>query len=758
MPHPQVDEKGAGHATAAVPLVEGADERGRRNGPRRSKPPVLKATPPLFERPDALPESRYFNPELAWLEFNHRVLEEARDARHPLLERVKFLAIFHSNLDEFFMIRVSGLMEQVRAGLVAVAPDNLTTTEQLAALRVNVDTLLKEQASLWRDILARELTHRGIVLCNYDDLDEAQRDSVRHFYDHEVFPVLTPLAVDPGHPFPHISNLSLNLAAVVFDPHRGDLFARIKIPALLPRFVPVPAPLGSPPGTAYFVWLEQVVAAHVESLFPGLEVRGSYLFRVTRDADIEILEDEAEDLLRSVEQSLRERHFGSAVRLEIQPGVPDALRELLVTNLEVAQADVYECDGPMAPRDLLSLTTLDRPDLKDPPLQPAVPPTLRGSDLFATIRRGDVLLHHPYEAFSPVVRFIEEAAADPSVLAIKQTLYRIGQNSPLVDALIRARERNKQVAVLVELKARFDEENNIEWARALEDAGVHVVYGLLGLKTHCKVALVIRREPDGIRRYVHLGTGNYNASSARQYTDLGLFTCRPEFGADVSELFNYVTGYSRQEKYRKLLVAPVSLRGELRKRIEREINWAQRGHPARLIFKMNTLQDQPCTDLLYQAAESGVQVDLIIRGICIARPGLPELGGRLRVISLIGRFLEHSRAFWFHNGGDEELYLGSADLMPRNLDRRVETLFPIENPDMRATLKKDVLERYFADTANARELESDGQYRRLQPGHDRQPYDVQAVFLERARRIADEVLPLHIVPRSGTPALSPVPD
>ena len=725
--------------------------------PRRLSSPTPLVRP--LVRPDASAESRYFNPELAWLEFDHRVLEEAFDVSHPLLERVKFLAIFHSNLDEFFMIRVAGLLEQVRAGLSGVTAEHLSNTTQLAALRMNVDALLEAQNTLWRTVLQPELAAQGIHLYEYMQLDEAQRAAAKSFFEREIFPVLTPLAFDPGHPFPHISNLSLNLAVIVQDPVRGELFARLKVPAILPRLVPIPTPTGAKAGSSYFVWLEQIIAAHLDTLFTGLTVQSCHVFRVTRDADMEILEDEAQDLLATVEESLRQRHFGSAVRLELEPGIPDTLSTLLVSHLNLSPEDVYRCDGPLARSDLLSLAGLERPELKDPPLQPALPPEVRaGSDLFATIRRGDVLLHHPYDSFSPVVQFIEQAAVDPGVLAIKQTLYRIGHNSPLVDALIRARENGKQVAVLVELKARFDEENNIEWARALEQAGVHVVYGLLGLKTHCKVALIVRREPDGIRRYVHVSTGNYNLGTSRVYTDLGMLTCRPEFGSDVSELFNYLTGYSRQRDYRALLIAPVSLRQELQRRVEREIAHAQNGRPARLLFKANTLQDYPFADLLYRAAAAGVQVDLAIRGICIVRPNLPELKGRLRVVSIVGRFLEHSRAFYFHNDGDEELYLGSADLMPRNLDRRVEIVFPIEDGQMRTYLKEEVLERYFQDTSKARLLKGDGTYKRLHPAPGEKPLDVQQWLLSQAHRRAEEKVPLHIVPRNVVPLLPPVPD
>jgi len=711
----------------------------------------------LADRPDAASGSRYFNPELAWLEFNTRVLEEAERETRPLLERVKFLAIFHSNLDEFFMIRVAGLHEQIRAGLTTIGRDGLTPAEQLAAVRAGVRGLLARQHRLWTEELMPALARNRVFLHNYAELNPEQRAAARGYYDREIFPVLTPLAVDPGHPFPHISTLSLNLAVVVEDPVRGRLFARVKVPAILPRLVAVPAPADAEPGETHFVWVEQLISAHLDTLFPGLAVREYFVFRVTRDADIAILEDEAGDLLRSVELSLRKRHFGSSVRLELQGSLPEDLEGLLVRHLDLTPLDIYHGDGPLGMRDLMAAYALDRPELKDEPLQPVVPRAWNG-DVFEAIRRGDILLHHPYDSFTPVVQFIEAAAADPDVLTIKLTLYRIGQNSPLVPALIQARENNKQVAVLVELKARFDEESNIEWAKELEQAGVHVVYGLLGLKTHCKVALVVRREADGIRRYVHLSTGNYNASTARQYTDIGLLTCRPDFGADASELFNYLTGFSRQERYRKLLVAPVSLREELERRIRREIAWARRGKPARLLFKMNTLQDYPSTDLLYEAAAAGVQVDLIVRGICIARPNLPELAGRLQVISIVGRFLEHSRAYYFANGGDEELFLGSADLMPRNLDRRVEALFPIEDSAMRRFLKDDVLERYLLDTVGARRLRGDGRYEPVEPAAGSAPFGIQEWLMEEARRLAERPIDLSGTPRSDAPAVSPAPD
>jgi polyphosphate kinase len=670
-----------------------------------------------------LPEPSYFSRELSWLEFNLRVLEEAMDERHPLLERVKFLSIFNTNLDEFFMIRVSGIREQIAANVTMLSLDGKTPTEQMFAIRQCVQRQMELMLRYWVDQLEPRLSGEGVTIVNYADLTPAQRACSTDYFEREIFPVLTPLAVDPGHPFPHISNLSLNLAVVIRDPQNGDLFARVKVPAVLPRLLALPgatapSPTGIPPERRYaFVWVEQVIAANISRLFPGLEIVASYPFRVIRDADMEIQEDEAADLLRTIEESVRQRRFGEVVSLFIQRNMPPLVRSLLIENLKIGQHEVYEIDGPLGLADLMALMKIDRPDLKDAPFIPTAPAALRharsSAEMFAAIRQQDILLHHPYDSFQPLVTLIEAAAEDPDVLAIKQTLYRVGANSPIVKALMRAREQDKQVTVLVELKARFDEENNITWARALERVGVHVVYGLVGLKTHAKLAMVVRREADGLRRYVHLGTGNYNATTARIYTDLGLLTCRTDLAADVAEVFNRLTGYSRQTEYRKLLVAPTTLRSGLMALIEREIANASAGRPARLIFKFNSLVDPQMINLLYRASQAGVQIELIIRGMCCLRPGVPGLSENIRVRSIVGRFLEHSRAYLFWNNGSPVIYVGSADLMTRNLDRRVETLFPIEDPQLARQIS-DLLQIGLQDNVRARELLPDGRYRRVE--------------------------------------------
>ncbi|HEU5100843.1 MAG TPA: polyphosphate kinase 1 [Roseiflexaceae bacterium] len=680
----------------------------------------------------------YFNREQSWLEFNRRVLEEALDERNPLLERVKFLSIFSTNLDEFFMIRVAGIKQQVAAGVVGRSPDGTTPAEQLIAIRRTVDVLTDRHRRCWLDDLQLKLRDQGIRLLDYAELADQQRAFCKDYFEREVFPVLTPLAFDPSHPFPQISNLSINLAVVINDPEEGELFARVKVPAVLPRLIPLPSglcdgPEHIPPERRHcLVWIEQVIAENVDALFPGMEVVEAYVFRITRNADMEIQEEEAADLLRTIEQGVRQRRFGAVVRLTIQHDMPQRIRDLLLANLKITPDDLYEVVGPPGMSDLMSLMRLDRPDLKDPAFYPAVPPILRharsSSEIFSAIRQGDILLHHPFDSFQPIVELIEAAAEDPNVLAIKQTLYRVGSNSPIVKALMHARDQDKQVTVLVELKARFDEENNITWARALERAGVHVVYGLVGLKTHAKIALIVRREQDGLRRYVHLGTGNYNAATARIYTDLGLLTSNPEIGADASDLFNLLTGYSRQHRYRKLLVAPVNLRERLSWLIEREIAHTTSGRGGRLIFKLNALVDPPMIALLYQASRIGVQVDLIVRGICCLRPGVPGLSENITVRSVVGRFLEHSRIYYFENGGEPAVYLGSADLMQRNLDRRVETLFPIEDPAMIKHIREDMLATYLNDNTRARLLLPDGAYVRAQPDDGAAPFDSQLFF------------------------------
>ncbi|HEY7835344.1 MAG TPA: polyphosphate kinase 1, partial [Ktedonobacterales bacterium] len=642
-------------------------------------------------------------------------------------------------------------------------PDGLLRAEQVAVLRPEIHATFSAQIQRLRDVLLPALAERGIAILDYRDLARGQRAAAASYFRDEIFPVLTPLAVDPGHPFPHISNRSLNLAVTLRDAAVGELFARIKVPSILRRLVPVPLSgherrhhlntPGKPAHTAY-VWLEQVIAAHLEDLFPGVIIASAYPFRVLRDADIEIVEEEADDLLETVEQGLRRRRFAEVVNLSVRADMPEALRSLLCAYLETSRDNLFALDGPLGLGDLMELVELDRPDLKDPALVPHVPPQLRlGRDPFAAIQQGDMLLHHPYDAFSSVADFIETAARDPQVLAIKQTLYRVGSNSPIVQALLDANDRGKQVAVAVEIKARFDEESNIEWARTLESAGVHVVYGHVSLKTHAKVALVVRREADGLRGYVHLGTGNYNATTARTYEDFALLTCRPEFSADASNLFNALTGYARGVRYNKLLVAPDYLRAGLLARIQREIDRQASGGGGRLIFKVNSLVDVEIIRALYRASQAGVRIDLIVRGICCLRPGVPGVSDNIRVISIVGRYLEHSRIYYFGNGGKDrdEIFLGSADLMPRNLDRRVEVLFPIEDVGLRGYLRDIVLPHYLSDTVNARSLERDGEYHRLPAPKGQEPDDVQTWFA-RATAARDIIaLPARAHPKAAAP-------
>jgi len=686
----------------------------------------------------------YINRELSWVEFNRRVLEEALDTRHPLLERVKFLAIFYSNLDEFFMIRVSGLRRQLTAVAAELPPDGLKAAEQIEAIRSALKPLLTQATDLWRKDVLPKLGEAGINILDYAEVKGKQRKLLRQYFEREIFPVLTPLAFDPGHPFPHISNLSMNLAVVIDDPIQGDQFARLKVPATFPRLLGIPSEekadiyerLGlAGSKSSNFVWLEQVVAANLDLLFPGLQVVSAHPFRITRDADVEIEEDEADDLLATIEESVGQRQFGVTIRLEVDKEMPERIREILVRNLRLARYQVYKMDGPLGGADIMELTRIDRPDLKDPPFIPATPPAFanasKDSNFFGAIRNRNILLYHPYDSFNPVIDFIQAAATDPDVLAIKQTLYRVGPNSPVVRALLEARDNDKQVAVLVELKARFDEENNIEWARALERAGVHVVYGLVGLKTHAKVCLVVRREADGITRYVHLGTGNYNTATSRVYTDFGYFTNDPEIGLDVSDLFNALTGYSRKVAYSKLLVAPGNMRAEILARIEREIERHKKHGDGYLAFKTNALVDKPCIQALYRASQAGVKVNLQVRGICCLRPGLKDLSDNISVTSIVGRFLEHTRIFYFHNGGDSELYAGSADLMPRNLDRRVEILFPIADPRLRDIIRKDILEVHLKDNAQSRRLLADGTYERVKAKDKDGELNTQRLMLEK---------------------------
>jgi polyphosphate kinase len=680
----------------------------------------------------------YVNRELSLLAFQRRVFEEARDPSNPLLERVRFLSIVASNLDEFFMIRVAGLAQQVASGVTERSVDGLTPAETLAAVRHESLEIGRALRRCWRDELLPSLEEAGLHVLERDRLDARQHALARAYFEERVFPVLTPLAFDPGRPFPHISNLSLNLAVLVED-GGSERFARVKVPDTLPRVVPLGRATGAldargaPHHRHVFVWLEELVSANVDRLFPGMRVRAVHPFHVTRDAEMALQEMEAADLLSSVERGVRERRFGSVVRLAITPGMDERVRDLLIENLEVDRRDVQVLEAPLALAGLGDLHAVERPDLKYPALLPAVPARLASStgedDIFAEIRRHDILLHHPFDSFAPVLEFLRTAARDPEVLAVKQTLYRVGRNAPVVATLLEASQSRKQVAVLVELKARFDEESNIGWAKALEADGVHVIYGLLGLKTHSKVALVVRREGDRLARYVHLATGNYNAATALAYTDLGLLTADPDVGHDATELFNYLTGYARPVSFRKLLVAPVNLRERLLELVEREITQQRQGRDGHLVFKVNALVDEAMIQAIVRAAQAGVRVDLLVRGICCLRPGIPGFTEGVRVTSVVGRFLEHSRIFWFRNGGTEEVYLGSADLMTRNLARRVEVLFPVSDPELVRHLRDVVLETYLRDNVRARRMRADGSYERVRPAEGEPAIDAQAVLL-----------------------------
>jgi polyphosphate kinase len=685
-------------------------------------------------------QPRFLNRELSWLDFNARVLALAEDAGIPLLERAKFLAIFGQNLDEFFMVRVAGLKDQVAAGLATTSAAGMAPADQLRAIRQQVSGLVQRQAQTFLEDVAPALDAVGIRLSDWDALDDDDRDHLVRVFEDEIFPVLTPLAVDPGHPFPYISNLSLNLALIVRDPSTAERrFARVKVPPLLPRFIVMP-------DGERFVPLEQVIAAHLDVLFPGMEVECHYPFRVIRNADLTLEEEEADDLLAAVEMELRRRRFGKAVRLELDSSTSDEVAELLMRELELEPDDVYRVDGPLDLGGLWAVHELDRPELKDEGWTPITQPRLaradEGSqDVFAAMREGDLLVHHPYDSFTTSVEaFIKQAASDARVLAIKLTLYRTSGDSPIVKALIRAAERGKQVVALVELKARFDEQANIAWARALEEAGVHVVYGLVGLKTHSKTCLVVRQEDEGIRRYWHIGTGNYNPKTARLYEDIGILSADSDIGADLTDLFNFLTGYSRRRSYRKLLVAPTSLRRKIIGLIDEEA--AAPG--GRIVMKLNSLADDAVIEALYAASQAGVEIDLIVRGICCLRPGVPGLSERIRVRSIVGRYLEHSRIFAFGDGRERSVryFIGSADLMARNLDGRVEVVVPVDDAKLQERLRQ-ILDVNLSDRSQAWVLDPDGSWRKLQAGdgvgaHRR----LQALALERAERSRPSVAPV----------------
>jgi polyphosphate kinase len=664
-------------------------------------------------RISALPGDRFLNRELSWLDFNARVLELAEDEKLPLLERVKFLAIFAGNLDEFYMVRIAGLKRRQTTGLSVRSPDGLTIREQLERVTRRTQDLVQRHADVFIKDIAPRLEDEGIRIVHWPDLEEDEARRLREYFRDQVFPVLTPLAVDPAHPFPYISGLSLNLAVSVRDPDTGvSHFARVKVPNNVPRFTPV-GPTGE---TATFLPLEDLIAAHLPQLFPGLEVVSHHLFRVTRNADLEVEEDRDEDLLQALERELARRRFGPAVRLEVTESMDPQILEVLLSEMEMQPQDVLHVPGLLDLGSLWALYDLDRPELKDEPFVPATHPRLSEGEtpmsVFATLREGDVLVQHPYYSFATSVqRFIEQAAADPHVLAIKQTLYRTSGDSPIVNALIEAAEAGKQVVVLVEIKARFDEEANITWARSLERAGCHVVYGLVGLKTHCKTALVVRREHGVLRRYCHIGTGNYNPKTARIYEDLGILTADPRVGADLTDLFNTLTGYSRQTNYRMLMVAPHGIRTGLIEKIRREARHAAEGRPSGIRFKLNSLVDERIIDALYEASVAGVPVELLIRGICALRPGVPGLSETIRVSSIVGRFLEHSRVMSFTNGGDAEWWIGSSDLMHRNLDRRVEVLLRVCDETARRELT-GILDEAMAPEVRRWELGGDGGWTR----------------------------------------------
>jgi polyphosphate kinase len=676
-------------------------------------------------RAETQPEARLLNRELSQIEFFRQVLEESQDLRNPLLERLRFLIIFSNIIDEFFMIRVSGLKEDVEAGWLQPAADGLTAAEQLREIRHRLLPMVAEQTRHLTEQILPELADNGIELKSYSALSTSERDKLNAYFTRNIFPVLTPLAVDPAHPFPYISGLSLNLGVMVesSDEPNEARFVRLKVPRVLPSIIPIDS------DKTRFIFLSEIVSANLGTLFPGMRAGQDHPFRVTRDADIELRDQEADDLLDALQKELRKRRFGSPVRLEVSADMPPEMTTYLTDSLDLKADDVYRIEGPLNIADLMPLCELNRPDLKYRPLRTTVPSVLKDREtIFAAIKRGDVLLHHPYTAYSTVTDFVSVAADDPDVLAIKICLYRTGQQSKIAETLIRAAEQGKQVTALIELKARFDEENNIEWARRLERAGVHVVYGLLGLKTHCKFTLVVRREDDALVRYVHIATGNYTPTSSSTYTDFGLFTADEEIGADATDLFNYLTGFSQQQEYRRLMVAPVNLRQKLTALIERETEHAKCGGSGRIVAKLNRLADPAIIQSLYDASQAGVSIDLIVRSICLLRPGVPGLSENIRVRSIVGRFLEHSRIFYFLNGGDEEVFIGSADWMPRNLNQRVEVVCPINDPKLKKYLKQQVLDVYLRDNVNSRALLPDGFHERVQPGPADEEFDSQMHF------------------------------
>jgi polyphosphate kinase len=704
-----------------------------RRARRRKEEPVALPAPAQQDRSHLDPNdlgapALFINRELSWLAFNERVLAQAQDASHPLLERVKFLAISGTNLDEFFMVRVATILKKFRAGIEEVSIDGLTTEQELEAIRRRALSQIDEQSACWSQALRPLLAGEGIHFLGPADYTPAIEAWLAQYFKDHIFPVLTPLAFDPGHPFPYISNLSMNLAVRVRHSGRTK-FARVKVPGMLPRFIQLPENLSAQPGTS-FVFLEDVIRRNIQELFPGTQVEGAHLFRVIRDTDMVIQEGEADDLLETVDRGLKQLRYGALSLLQVEADMPRRVLSILIENFEVDEDVVARTSERLGFGDWWALTRMHRPALKDAAFTPR---TLWAPDetdkVFEQIADQDFLLHHPFDSFTSVETFLRAAVRDPEVIAIKITLYRIGADSPLIDLLIEAAELGKQVAVLVELKARFDERNNIAWATRLESAGIHVVYGLVNLKVHCKLTLVVRQESDGIRRYAHVATGNYNRRTSEVYTDLGLFTADERILDDVTEVFNSLTGYSNKRSYNALLVAPTGLRQGFRALVDREIEHARNGRPARMIFKNNGVADQGMIKTLYRASQAGVQVDLIVRGLCCLRPGIAGISDRISVRSIVGRFLEHSRIYYFENGGSPEAYIGSADLMERNLDRRVEVLCPVTDPLLRQHLRDAVLDALLSDTDRSWLLQTDGTYARSTPPFGASPLNSQRFLL-----------------------------
>jgi len=693
----------------------------------------------------------FFNRDLSWLEFNRRVLEEALNPELPLLDKIKFVSIFFSNLDEFYMIRVAGIKEQLRAKVIDTSIDGLTPIEQLRKIESTIQPMLKQLSDFWQEeIIPRLKENKIYIYNNLDEITKEERDALNQYFLKEIYPVLTPLAFDPGRPFPYISNLSLSFAILIKKPSGEKYFARVKVPVIIPRLLRIDNIVKSKPkngsnGIYKYVWIGDLIKSNLSLLFPGLEILESYLFRITRDTDLEIQEDEADDLLQMMEENIKQRKFGSVVLLEVERQMPEYMIDILIENLEISRDDLHVIDGNLGLSDVILLYDLQLPHLKEKPFHPVTPIIFDDEEnLFSLIRRKDIILHHPYDSFNPVIEFIKLASRDPEVLAIKQTLYRVGPNSPIVKYLIEAAERKKQVAVLVELKARFDEENNIFWARELEKAGVHVVYGLLGLKTHAKMTLVVRKEIDGVKRYVHLSSGNYNIDTAKIYTDIGLFTADQDICSDVSEIFNYLTGYSEQKTFRKLWVAPVNKRQKFLDLIEREIKNAKTNGKGHLIFKLNAIVDPLLIAALYEASAKNVKIDLIVRGICCLIPQVPGLSENIRVISIVGRFLEHARVYYFYNNGTEEIYCSSADLMQRNLDRRIEITFPILDEKLKRYIKERILETSIADNEKARILLPTGKFVSNKKVFNEDKLNHQEFLMSRKSTVGKKILPKEI--------------